>query len=111
MTRYSIRVSGSDRAIVLIEAPATEGYVIGRSDEASNYIPDIDLASFDAREKGVSRRHAALVRFEGKTHVIDLNSVNGTYLDGKRLSPDVPHPLRTSSELRLGTLSLTISTV
>ena len=109
MTQLVIRVLHSEKAVIYLEAPTTEGYVIGRSDDASSYVPDIDLASFDAREKGVSRRHSALVRYQGTTCVVDLNSVNGTFLDGRRLIPDVPHPVGKSSEVTLGTLSLTIA--
>lgn len=109
MPQLLIRLLNSDSAVFAIDAPATEGYVIGRSDEASSYIPDIDLVGYDAREKGVSRRHSALVRYQGATCVVDLNSVNGTFVDGKRLDPDVPHPIGKSCEVTLGTLTLTIA--
>jgi pSer/pThr/pTyr-binding forkhead associated (FHA) protein len=109
MPQLLVRVLNSDDAVFYIEAPTTEGYVIGRSDEVSNYVPDIDLVGFDAREKGVSRRHSALVRYQGATCIVDLNSVNGTFVDGQRLVPDTPRPLGKSSEITLGTLSLTIA--
>jgi pSer/pThr/pTyr-binding forkhead associated (FHA) protein len=89
-----------------IDAPATEGYIIGRSDANSSYRPDIDLVACHALEKGVSRRHAALVRYEGFVHILDLNSVNGTFLNGERLQPDVPYRLNIDDELRLGTLAV-----
>ena len=111
MSQLVIRVSNSENAVIYLELPASEGYVIGRSDEASSYVPDIDLVHYDAREKGVSRRHSALVRFQGAACVVDLNSVNGTFVDGKRLAPDTPHPIGRSCNLTLGTLSLTISNV
>ncbi len=111
MSQLVIRVSNSENAVIYLEPPASEGYVIGRSDEASSYVPDIDLVHYDAREKGVSRRHSALVRFQGAACVVDLNSVNGTFVDGKRLAPDTPHPIGRSCNLTLGTLSLTISNV
>ncbi len=109
MSQLVIRIANSETAAYYIESPTTEGYVIGRSDDASSYAPDIDLVQFDAREKGVSRRHSALVRFQGATCVVDLNSANGTFVDGKRLLPDVPHPIGRSCEVTLGTLSLTIA--
>lgn len=109
MTQLIVRVSNSDNAVFYIETPNTEGYVIGRSDDVSSYMPDIDLVNFDARQKGVSRRHSALVRFQGVTCVVDLNSVNGTFVDGQRLPPDAPHPIGKSCEITLGTLNLTIA--
>ena len=109
MSQYSILVDGLERPAFLIDPPEVEGYIIGRSDEASKYVPDIDLANYEAREKGVSRRHAALVTYQGAAHVVDLNSINGTFLNGKRLSPDMPYALKESCEIRLGTLKLTIT--
>jgi pSer/pThr/pTyr-binding forkhead associated (FHA) protein len=94
---------------VHLDMPLVEGYVIGRSDDALNYVPDIDLAAYDSRERGVSRRHAALVNYEGAVHIIDLASANGTYLNGKRLSPDQPYLLGNFNELRLGTLDVIIT--
>jgi len=88
------------------EPPAVEGYVIGRTDDDSEYQPDIDLAAFEARDHGVSRRHLAWVSFNNKSHVIDLNSINGTYLNGRRLTPDIPVVWQPGDELRLGTLVL-----
>jgi hypothetical protein len=43
------------------------------------------------------------------THLIDLFSANGTYLNGKRLPPEQPYPLGEYNELRLGTLDIIIT--
>jgi len=96
----------ADKSLFRIDAPAAEGYILGRSDGNSTYRPDIDLVACNALEKGVSRRHAALVRYEGLIHILDLNSVNGTFLNGDRLQPDVPYPLHHDDDLRLGTLKI-----
>ena len=109
MTKCSIRIADSERTAFLIDTPFVEGYIIGRSDENAQYVPDIDLAPYDSREKGVSRRHAALVNYHGQPHIIDLFSVNGTYLDGHRLPPDQPHPLGRENLLRLGMLDVIIT--
>jgi pSer/pThr/pTyr-binding forkhead associated (FHA) protein len=89
-----------------IDAPGVEGYIIGRSDANSSYQPDIDLTTCNALEKGVSRRHAVLCRYQGLVHILDLNSVNGTFLNGERLQPDVPYPLNPDDDLRVGTLTI-----
>ncbi len=49
----------------------------------------------------VSRRHAQFVRREGTWFVIDLDSSNGTFLDGKRLPPKERVPLQNGQEIRL----------
>jgi pSer/pThr/pTyr-binding forkhead associated (FHA) protein len=108
-TKCNIRLADNEQVVFQLDAPQMEGYVIGRSDESTHYTPDIDFARYDSREKGVSRRHAALISYRGAPHVIDLFSVNGTYLNGKRLSPDQPYPLGKFNELRLGTLDVIIT--
>jgi pSer/pThr/pTyr-binding forkhead associated (FHA) protein len=92
-----------------IDLSGTDGYVIGRSDARSTFIPDVDLVIYSALERGVSRRHATFVRNQGTLHVIDLNSVNGTFINGNRLQADVPYPLHNGDLLKLGDLSLSIS--
>lgn len=104
-----IRIAGSEQPNLHIESPGSEGYTIGRSDSNSSYIPDIDLAGYSALERGVSRRHAALVRYRGVVHVIDLESVNGTFLNGERLLPDTPYALKAGDQLSLANLNLSIT--
>ncbi len=105
--RYELRALKGDFAFQF-DVPGVEGYVIGRADEVSALTPDIDLSEAGGRARGVSRRHAALVRYRGATHLLDLNSANGTYLNGKRLQPEVPYLLNSGDELRFGTLDLRI---
>ncbi len=92
-----------------VDISGAEGYIIGRSDNKSSYIPDIDLTAFEALEKGVSRRHAAFVRYQGQLHLLDLSSVNGTFLNGERLASEVPYPLSSGDKLLLGNLNLFIT--
>src|SRR5579871_6230092 len=107
--KCSIRIADNERIVYQVDAPVVEGYVIGRSDDALHYAPDIDLLSYDSRDKGVSRRHAALINYQGVPHLIDLFSVNGTYLNGKKLPPDQPFPLEAFNQIRLGTMDITIT--
>lgn len=97
------------QALVRIDAPGVEGTVLGRSDSGSSYQPDVDLAPFDAQRKGISRRHAVLLRHRGVVHVLDLGSMNGTFLNGTRLAADAPQPLCVGDELRLAGLTLFIA--
>jgi len=90
-------------------APGIEGYVLGRSDAGSSYVPEVDLAPYNAQQYGISRRHAALVRNAGIVHVIDLGSMNGTFVNSKRLSPQTPVPLKEGDRLSLANLLLEIT--
>lgn len=92
-----------------LEVPGTEAYVIGRSDNTSSYQPDIDLYNHGGQQKGVSRRHAVLLRYKGFVHLMDLDSVNGTFINGHRLSPNVPYPFKPSDHVSLANLEVVIT--
>jgi hypothetical protein len=82
--------------------------VIGRVDPLVDEQPDLDLTPYEAEGWGVSRHHARIER-RGKTlHIIDLNSTNGTYVNGRRLAPQQTYLLRAGDEIRLGGLELNI---
>lgn len=91
-----------------IELAGSEGFILGRLDKKSSYSPDVDLSELNAMDKGVSRRHAALVYYEGKLHIVDLSSVNGTLLNGQRLMAETPYMLNAGDHLTLGQLPLTL---
>lgn len=82
--------------------------VLGRIDLTTQSTPDLDLSPFGAQEKGVSRVHAAFERADELLMLTDLSSVNGTHLNGQRLSPNQPRVLRDGDEVRLGKLILNV---
>jgi pSer/pThr/pTyr-binding forkhead associated (FHA) protein len=104
--KLAIRDSGR-----IIEFPLTKEINIGRLDAASANFPDVDLTEDGGLEKGVSRRHARINRQGTELVIEDLGSVNGTFLNGKRLTPYLPHPLQAEDEIRLGRLVLLVSVV
>jgi len=69
--------------------PAHEPQLIGRSSEA---LPIIDAT--------VSRRHAELHPDDGRWYLRDLESANGTFVNGKRLSGRVE--LAPGDQIRCG---------
>lgn len=83
--------------------------VLGRSDKRSQKGPDLDLSPYDAYNKGVSRLHAAITREEDEAlTLVDLGSVNHTFLNGEQLIPHRPRVLRDGDEIRLGELVLRV---
>jgi class 3 adenylate cyclase len=54
----------------------------------------------------ISRRHVQFVRNEGAWFVIDLNSSNGTFLDGKRVPPGERVPLRNGQQIKISPVFL-----
>jgi hypothetical protein len=70
MGKLVILVGGQIQNPIEIDLSGTEGYILGRSDARSVYLPDIDLAPYRALDRGVSRRHCALVTYHGRLHVL-----------------------------------------
>ena len=72
--------------------------------------PDIhiNLEAYAAAEKGVSRQHASLTPIAKTVMLTDLNSVNGTFLNGHQLSPNKHYIVRDGDEIRLGQLAIYI---
>jgi hypothetical protein len=87
-----------------IEFPLAKELSIGRLDAASATFPDVDLTSYGGLEKGISRRHAKITRQADEISLEDLGSVNGTYLNGQRLTPYLQYPLKSGDEVQLGKL-------
>lgn len=82
-------------------------FLLGRESQGQAP-PDVDFTPHGGREKGISRRHAIL-RLDGKQLLLmDLNSANGTKLNGESLHPQEPVRLLDGDEIRLGKLSMHI---
>lgn len=69
------------------------------------------LADRTIGDPSVSRRHLRISLREGRLVVEDLNSLNGTLLDGEDLPPFEPTPCAGGQKLRLGRVELTVSRV
>ncbi|MCU0242926.1 MAG: cyclic nucleotide-binding domain-containing protein [Vicinamibacteria bacterium] len=81
--------------------------LIGRLDSVTGMRPDIDLTNED-QSRNVSRRHARLVVRDGKCFVAEeIGTMNGTYLNGKKLPNGVLTPIQDGDELTLCRLPLT----
>jgi hypothetical protein len=83
-------------------------FTLGRVSEAQPIMPDIDLTPYQAYANGVSRLHAVLKREGKRVFVMDLGSSNGTYLNGKRLTPNLDQTLNHGDMLALGKLKIQI---
>ena len=57
----------------------------------------------------VSREHAAVTFQDGRWYVEDRGSFNGTYLNGTRLVPGTPLPLRHADRISIGPETLLFS--
>jgi hypothetical protein len=108
------RVQAGQIALSLDDVPEAiilEGrveYILGR-EGTDQLTPDVDLNAFGAREKGVSRVHAALRRERQQVLLIDLGSTNGTRINGRPLAAHQAAKVENGDEIRLGKLMLTIN--
>lgn len=66
----------------------------------------LDLSPMGGYNLGLSRRHALIQRTEHGYEILDLGSVNGTWLNEERLHPHKAYPLASGSHLRLGRMRL-----
>jgi hypothetical protein len=80
-------------------------FVIGRKAEPTSDV-SFDLSALGGYHLGLSRRHAMIRQTEHGYEVLDLGSVNGTWLDDERLIPQKAYPLASGSHLRLGRMRL-----
>ena len=68
----------------------------------------VDLSPFGAYSLGVSRQHVVIRRSGDGYELMDLGSVNGTWLREERLVPHTSYPLPSGSFLRLGRMRLLV---
>lgn len=92
----------------IISLTGRQEFTLGRVSGSQSVLPDIDLAPYDAYEKGTSRLHAS-IKLDGQfVSVIDLGSVNGTYLNGKPIPVHEPQALGNGDMISLGELKVQI---
>jgi CRP-like cAMP-binding protein len=80
--------------------------LIGRFDSVTGMRPEVDLTNED-QSRNISRRHARLVIKDAKHFVAEeIGTMNGTYLNGKKLANGVLTPIGDGDELTLCRLVL-----
>jgi len=101
------RIEGKD---LVLRIQKTE-YTFGRAALGQAVIPDFDLTPYDGLAKGVSRIHALIVTTEKEIFLRDLTSINGTQINGIRLSPNMDYPIKSGDLVSLGRLIIEIKTI
>lgn len=91
------------------ELSPDEELVLGRLDPDTGEAPAVDLTKAAGLEKGVSRRHALILRKDGALHIMDNDSANGTFLNGQKLVAQQPRILRDGDDIRLGHLVVRVT--
>lgn len=103
-----IRVEGMSESLKLrVDQPI----VVGRKDANGDFEPNVDLGPYGGEAQGVSRRHVRLHADSESLYATDLQSHNGTFINGARLEPDKPYVLRDDDELRLGRMKIDVRVI
>ena len=100
-----VDVTNSGRKVLL---SAEREILVGRLDAAHGIFPELDLTTDGGLEQGVSRRHARIYTRDGTCFVEDLDSTNGTFLNGERLTPYLPYAFQDGDELMFGTMHISV---
>jgi len=105
--RYARLVLRRDDSGDVIPVPLDKPPVL-LGKQSINYKPTVTFGLPQADDMGVSRAHARIDRADTILSVIDLDSTNGTFLDGVRLAPQVTTTLHNHAVLQLGKLVLRV---
>ena len=82
---------GHDGKLIAVN---TDKFLIGRSEECQ----------LRPKSESISRRHAAIVRKDGRILLIDLKSRNGTHVNEQKLDPSKAKVLKNGDVIRVGKL-------
>lgn len=76
-----------------------ESMIVGRSPESDLIVP----------HPSISRKHCQVEVIENTLFIKDLNSSNGTFINGVRLIPEEKHVIKAGDKLMIGKLDAQIS--
>jgi pSer/pThr/pTyr-binding forkhead associated (FHA) protein len=96
-----LNVNGTGQEILTAGRPEL---VIGRTHKDG--APDIDLGPYGGSQAGVSRRHNRLLRQGDGWFVEDLDSANGTFVNGVRVAPQQRMVVKNGDVIRCGQIEL-----
>lgn len=90
--------------------PMKDLILIGRAVESDNQANQInlDLTAFGAYHFGVSRNHAQMTLKDGYLYLEDLDSTNGTRINGFQLTANQKYRLRDGDEIEFARLRTVI---
>jgi CheY-like chemotaxis protein len=91
-----------------IQVRVSEMMTIGRADPDRDITPDINLSPYSAHMLGVSRKHAMISARDNSITIKDLDSANGTRLNGFALKPNMPYRLRHGDEITFGRMTVQV---
>ena len=104
---YAIKFLVEGEELPLILVPSQRA-IMGRQAPFMLQLPDVDLTAYNAAEHGISRVHSVIDCSRNGLQITDLDSRNGTFVNGEKLHPYNAHILRHGDTVRLGSMSLEV---
>lgn len=101
VTTFNLKIKSMDTMNPIVFAVLQDEFLIGRKASAVDGVV--------AFNKLIGRVHCKINRQGYNFLVTDLRSVNGTYINGKRLKPDIPYPISDGDILKLATSEFMVS--
>ncbi len=99
--QFLVRESG-----VIVEHEVEKVLIIGRRNSSTPV--DIDLADHAGQDLGISRNHLKIEIINKRLTIRDLETVNGTLLNGKQMKAHQPYELKHGDELKPGRMHLKV---
>lgn len=82
--------------------------IVGRADQLSPFVPDLDLNVYNGEMYGVSRRHAELTITDNALCITDMDSTNGTKVNGRMLKPGRATPVTENDDIEFSRLRVRV---
>lgn len=100
---YFVLPDGNEYAV-----DATKDVVIGRQPREDDPPVTVDLEAFDGHDLGVSRHHAMIKYIKDNLVLVDLDSINGTFVNGHRALPLKRYNVMDGDTITIGRLTLEV---
>ncbi len=113
-TFYSGKRTNSDKTMVLGERTRSVPYLQSQTvpyekisiDKASLFIGRLDgSVDYVIHNNAVGKIHAEIVQKDDQYYIIDLNSVNGTYINGKKIASNTETLIKSGDNITLANAS------
>jgi hypothetical protein len=105
-TRRGLVISSSNPTPVRI---VLEKQVLMNGNKGISVGRDAAVVDYSFSDDALSRRHARFIWKSDRVHLEDLNSTNGTIVNGRQLDPYVPTALNVGDSVRIGDISFQVS--
>lgn len=96
----SISLIGIDTPEAIHMVIDKNNFIIGHKDDADGYI------GFNT---SVSRNHCKIINQNGKNYIVDLNSANGTWLNGKRIISEKELEITPGDRIKVSNVEFLVS--